>query len=365
MQKERIAWADILRFLGMTLIYWGHLGTGDAVTLYIFAHHVPLFFLISGFFAGLAPKEGGFFPFLWKKVRGIVFPYIIFTLLFYLLQLATGQLSLSRLPHALLVSAAGVRNQVPGPLWFLPCLFVICIAFELIKRLTALLFGGGKKGRAAAFVLAVLLYLIGILFLGHEPAQDPRWIWNVDSAFVYILYYALGAAFFPAIRDWKYQEKENREQILFSVCFFLSLVFAVFVLWKGTEVTATVRTALTEWGSFFGDAVFELYGLAFALILIFMEICFARFLALIPGIGRFLAFAGKDSLYLCGNEMIIKYFLGLLIPLMGLSTLMKNDLFLLLYSLVCIVICVFTLNLLERLLFGRLFGTGQIAFSKK
>ena len=70
-KKERIAWVDILRFLGMTLIYWGHLGTSGNVTLYIFAHHVPLFFFISGFFAGLLPAEGSFFQFLWNRAPSI------------------------------------------------------------------------------------------------------------------------------------------------------------------------------------------------------------------------------------------------------------------------------------------------------
>ena len=39
--------------------------------------------VISGFFATLLPKEGSFLRFLWKKVRGIIFPYIFFTILFY------------------------------------------------------------------------------------------------------------------------------------------------------------------------------------------------------------------------------------------------------------------------------------------
>lgn len=365
MKKERLAWADILRFLGMTLIYWGHLGPGDSVTLFIFAHHVPLFFFISGLFAGTAPSEGSFFRFLWKKIRSLVFPYLIFTILFYLLQLATGQISFSGLPAALLVSAKGIRNQVPGPLWFLTCLFVICILFELLKRILTAVFGDGMLRNILVFLLAAAIYLTGILFLGHEPAQDPRWIWNVDSAFIYIFYYALGALLFPAIRDWSFRKRKTGGRIFFFLCFFLSVLFAAFLLFRGVETTRLIREALTVSGLRFADALFELYGLLCALILIFMELCFASILALIPGIGRFLAFVGKDSLYLCGNEMIIKYFLGLLIPVLGLSALMRNDLFLLLYSLICMIVSVFTLDLLERLFFGRLFGTGQIEWKKQ
>lgn len=365
-EKERILWVDVLRFLGMTLIYWGHLAPGGNVTLYIFAHHVPLFFFISGFFAGLTPSEGSFFQFLWKKIRSVVLPYIIFTLLFYALSLASGQLRFSELPAALLVSAEGIRNRAPGPLWFLTCLFVIVIVFELIKRLLSAVFGNGRLSAALAVLLSAALYAVGICFLGHEPAQDPQWIWNVDSACVYILYYALGALFFPLIRDWSFRKAGGAGRFFVFFFFALSAAFGAFTLIRGQSFTAEVSALFDRMtsGAVSGAALFELYGLISALILIYFELCLARLLALIPGAGRFLAFVGKDSLFHCGNELIIKYFGGLAIASLGLESFLQNDLFLLLYSILCLIVLTFTLNLLERLLFGSLFGTGQLRFRK-
>lgn len=352
-EKKRIVWVDILRFLGMTLIYWGHLGTSGNVTLYIFAHHVPLFFFISGFFAGLSPSEGSFPAYLWKKVRSLVLPYLVFTLLFYALSLLTGQLLLSDLPKALLVSAAGVRNRVPGPLWFFPCLFLITILFELAKRVSALIFKDRKAAGVLPILFAALLYLCGILFLGHEPAQDPRWIWNADSAMVYLLYYALGALFFPKIREFRFSEKSEAKRVAFFLCFVASLAFALVTLLMGEGITGFVSEAVSA-------PLFEVYGLFSALILIFFELCLSRFLALIPGIRSFLAYIGKDSLYLCGNELIIKYFGSLAVSALGLQGLLASDLGLLLYSILCMIVLTFTLNLGERLLFGPLFGSGQL-----
>lgn len=363
---KRIAWVDILRFLGMSLIYWGHLGVSNNIVLYIFSHHVPLFFFISGFFATLLPKEGSFLSFLWKKVRGIIFPYIFFTLLFYVMQLITRQLSFSKLPSALLISAVGIRNKVPGPLWFFTCLFIVVIAFELIKRIVSVIFGSSKATKIISFILAAALFIVGICFLGHEPAQDPKWFWNVDSAFVYIFYYALGAFFFPVISKWRYRERKLFGKVFFFIFFILAFAFALFTCLKGADFTAQVEgffvTLFKEQVS--ADILFEVYALLSACIMIFFEICISRFLALIPAISRFLAYVGKDSLYHCGNELIVKFFGGLLISYLGLNAFMNNDWFLLLYSIICMTVLTFTLNLLERLCLGRLFGNGRISFHK-
>lgn len=358
---ERIKWVDILRFLGMSLIYWGHLGISGNTVLYVFAHHVPLFFFISGFFATLSPKEGSFLKFLWKKIRGIVFPYLIFTILFYILQLATGEMKPSDLPSALLVFVRGIRNEAAGPLWFFTCLFVVAVSFELIKRIIHAVLGSGKVSKTIVFLVAAAIYAAAICLLKHEPAQDPRWIWNVDSAMVYIFYYALGALLFPLIRNWKYRSRKAAGKILFFLFFFLSLAFAVFTLINGEAFTAQVADLFrTLTGSIKGQEIlFELYGLLSALILIFFELCIARMICLIPGIRSFLAYVGKDSLYHCGNELIIKYFGGLLISALGLGMLMKNDWMLLLYSILCLIVLTFTLNLIERLAFGHLFGQGK------
>ncbi len=361
--SKRIAWVDILRFLGMTLIYWGHMGPSDNVVLFIFAHHVPLFFFISGFFAGNR-NESSFFAFLWKKIRQIVLPYLVFTILYYALQLANGSLSVSALPAALLASAKGVRNEAPGPLWFFTCLFIVCVAYEVIRRFSNLLLKQDKAGKALSMGICVALYLIGILCLGHEPTQDPVWIWNVDSAFVYLLYFGLGALLFPLIRNWKFAKKKTAARAGFFVCFVLSVLFGLFMILSGARFTAGVSEALHSAlaSSVLSDALFEIYGLLCAVILIFMELSIARLISLIPGVGRFLAFVGKDSLYHCGNELLIKYFGGLLISAVGLQSIFLNDLGCLLYSMLCLIVLTFTLNLLERFLFGRLFRNGTLSF---
>ncbi len=345
----RIAWVDILRFIGMTLIYAGHIVQGDNTLAFIYAHHVPLFFFISGFFASTEPGEGTFGTFLIKKIRTVFLPYVVFTLLFYGFSLIVGELEFSELGQALIVSAAGIRNRVPGPLWFFTCLFVVSIVFEVIKRLLSLM-EDKKVGRALTLITPVLLFIAGVTLLPHEPTQTPMWIWNVDSAMVYILYYAVGAFAFPLIKRWKYSEQSTGAKVSLWICFATSLALAAYTLSGGSELINFVSMVLPA-------PVFEIYAFLYAMILIFMEVVIARLLALVPGVGTALAFAGKDSLYLCGNEMIVKYIMHALVVSIGLPALFGNDVLVFIYSIVCIFISVFTLNLIERLIFGRLFRT--------
>ena len=51
MKKERIAWVNVLKFLGIFAIYLGHYQqSAGNFYQYVFAYHVALFFFISGFF---------------------------------------------------------------------------------------------------------------------------------------------------------------------------------------------------------------------------------------------------------------------------------------------------------------------------
>lgn len=345
----RIAWVDILRFIGMTLIYAGHIVQGENTLVFIYAHHVPLFFFISGFFASAEPTDSSFGAFLIKKIRTVFLPYVIFTFIFYGFSLIVGELEFSELGRALIVSAAGIRNRVPGPLWFFTCLFVVSIAFEVIKRLLNLM-ENKRVGRALTLVTPVLFFIAGITLLPHEPTQTPMWIWNVDSAMVYILYYAIGAFAFPLIKGWKYSGQSTGAKGSLWICFATSLALAVYTLSGGAELINFLGMVLPA-------PVFEIYAFVYAMILIFMEVMIARILALVPGVGTALAFAGKDSLYLCGNEMIIKYIMHALVSSIGLTALLGNDVLVFIYSIVCIFISVFSLNLIERLIFGRLFRT--------
>lgn len=47
--KNRINWVDIIKFFGIFTIYLGHFGEVAGLGYgFVYSHHVPLFFLVSG-----------------------------------------------------------------------------------------------------------------------------------------------------------------------------------------------------------------------------------------------------------------------------------------------------------------------------
>ena len=341
--KQRIVWADILKWAGMLLIYLGHLPVSDNTYLFIFAQHVPLFFFAAGFFASMEPKAGSFWTFLWKKVRSLVIPYFLFSLLTILYLCIVGMRAWFAVPKMLLDMVLGIRNQTPAiQLWFLPCLFVISVFFEIAKRII--------RSRIFLAVIIVALYVVGTFFLGHQPTNDPSWAWNVDSAMVYLLFYFLGALLFPFFNEWKYKKQKGKVKGLWWVLFLLSLAYEELLLFKSVAVAAFLEESL-------GVIGFRIVNLFSTFVLLFFFVCLSRLLANVPGVSKFLAHIGKDSLYLNGNEMIFKNLFSLLFGALGLKQIIyQSDAIMALYCFLLMILLTFTINLLERLLFGRLFG---------
>lgn len=71
--KERKEFIDVARGIGMICIVLGHLGQTD-INRIVFTFHVPLFFLITGYFID---RETTVFRFILKRIRTLILPYII------------------------------------------------------------------------------------------------------------------------------------------------------------------------------------------------------------------------------------------------------------------------------------------------
>lgn len=71
--KKRIHYLDIAKGISMIAIIAGHMGNG-AINQFVFTFHVPIFFLISGYFMNAAEDDGAFIK---KKARQLLLPYAI------------------------------------------------------------------------------------------------------------------------------------------------------------------------------------------------------------------------------------------------------------------------------------------------
>lgn len=210
---------SFLSFFATVLVVIGHSDiTLDYKDLWlykwVYSFHMPLFFFISGFlFAYTNPesKIGGGFKistFLYKKVRRLLYPYILFNSVIFILKSLLVDDSVMQ--HPVVFSFGSYLDCMfmhpIGFLWFLPALFVIFIIFSIgIKFIY-------KKWYVPSLIIA--------LFVLNQTGMHINFF-QISSALNYAVYFGLGILYC--------QYKTNIDTILFKyrylffiICFYLS-----------------------------------------------------------------------------------------------------------------------------------------------
>ena len=77
MSTSRIKYFDLVRAFGIILMIMGHVGFGNEFDHWIHAFHMPIFFIISGYFYS-PEKSKNWLKNTQKKIKTIIVPYIIF-----------------------------------------------------------------------------------------------------------------------------------------------------------------------------------------------------------------------------------------------------------------------------------------------
>ena len=75
---------DVLKGIGIILVVIGHSCCPQLLNDFIFSFHMPLFFIASGYFFEMKNLENKK-DYLKRKIRGIYFPYLKWSVIFLLL----------------------------------------------------------------------------------------------------------------------------------------------------------------------------------------------------------------------------------------------------------------------------------------
>lgn len=187
-KPPRVAWVDYAKGVGITLVVVGHVirglvssslisetPTSRFVDAWIYAFHMPLFFLLSGLFANrqlaLTPAR-----YVLDKVSTIAYPYFIWSTIQTLLQLLLGGYT----NHSISIDEfADIIVRPVMQFWFLYALFIISLGYYALRRL-----GVGSMGTLALSI--AFYYTQGVLGLIDWP---PLHAARVNSP-----YYAIGSA---------------------------------------------------------------------------------------------------------------------------------------------------------------------------
>lgn len=331
--KNRISWIDTLKFLGIFSIYYGHfLDVGGRMHKFAFAYSVQLFFFASGFFA-LSHKDAPFMENLKKRIKTILLPYFIFSILTIIVIGIVNGISLDEVKMYMMQTLFGIRNKTPAPaLWFLPCFFLMSVLYDCLYKII--------KREWVLGIISVIFFILAATLI--HPVENPRWIFNLDSVLYYMIFYAAGSLTFPFLKkDWKDFSPRNRIIIdcimLLSVCISLLIYF---------QKILPIYQALL----FIPGFNWMYPSIAAFMIIIFM-IILAHLLQKID----FFQYIGKKTLYLCGNEYIIKLLFPFLAGLLGITIQITYPWHVLIYSIVLLFINSYIIVPIEEKLFDRLF----------
>lgn len=137
---KRVSWIDVCRGIGILLVLYGHLLSGDNHRYFIYSFHMPLFFFLSGLvFKPVSDKP--FWEVTKKYFKQLLLPYFIFALSTYLFAQITNP-GRDMSPTGILYQLYGILYGSGNMgmlgfnviLWFLPCLFITKITFALLTK---------------------------------------------------------------------------------------------------------------------------------------------------------------------------------------------------------------------------------------
>ncbi len=319
----RVEWIDIARALGIYEIYLGHFAT-DAGRAYefVFKYHVALFFFISGCM-DTYNEEVGLFEYLIKKIKTVLIPFYIFAATSVVFQAICYDTDLWGVIKYMLEVAKGcVRNSFfAGSLWFLSCLFIMEIAFRILKYL---------KYKPLILLICVGMYFIRPFF---SPSTYPSLYYNIDSLY-YIAFFALGYFLYPYMCVL-FEHKGKKGKMIYIVLMVFSFLYSTCLFFDIDLLEKLIPFLPPE---------HKIASLIKTLILIVFHCSLSRMLC---GM-RFLREIGRNSLFLCGNEWIVKNVVVILLELFGLTIRFANPVSVYLYVAILIGISIKVLIPIEK-----------------
>lgn len=228
--RQREPWADNAKFIGIALMVLGHNSLANqSLTDFIYSFHMPLFFMLSGYFA--STKDERFLPYLQKNVRSLLVPYLTFCIValpFFYYCLWNNRAiypCLNKLDFFLkpLLGIALVKttsfSYFIGPLWFFASLFIVKMMFYPLKK-----FLGKPIGIAVVILISISLH--GLM----QSIYSGIWPYRLNSSALLFPFYVLGYVmnrYTSIVEKMKHSSALSITAVvtsLFALTYFMSLL---------------------------------------------------------------------------------------------------------------------------------------------
>lgn len=325
-KKSRVKWIDIARIIALFAVYMTHTGAGAGFAYsFGFKFAVQTFFLISGCMA-FYDKESNYGKYVWKKFKGLMIPYFAFALLAIVLKVLMTNRGFDLVKESLVIVIKGcVRNEFySAPLWYFTCAFCMEIIFKIFSYI---------KVKYIPLCLSVVMWALAAFVLPNNPTKAPTLFYNLDSAMYFMIFYGIGYTFYPLLL--KVMSLENiRRKIIFAITGSISLGFSMLVFFEHDPFMLFMDTLYLS----------DFLTIIRSLIIIYSILVISRLLNEVNILNRL----GQETLYLCGNEMIIKTLLQSFLEVFGLGLIFVTPVSVYIFNICCFIVGYFIIIRFEK-----------------
>lgn len=206
--KARDNQIDVLKGIGMLCVIIGHLTTIGVLRNFIYTFHMPLFFMLSGYFY----KQQSFSKLFSKMGKSIIMPYSIFALFIALYKYSGGVEWIWAYLFAdgyKSTAYIGGSQLYIGAMWFLPALFWCRVVYNIM----------GKNSEKITYSLAILLSAVSYI-LGKYIINIPLGFLEGTQALVF---YAAG------ILWHKHKKALHLKALIILAIVWMSSIFVGFI----------------------------------------------------------------------------------------------------------------------------------------
>lgn len=323
MAKERIAWLDYAKGLGIILVIYGHAICPNAMNVWLCSFHMPLFFILSGFTFPSYNKYS-FKEFTVKKFKSVIIPYFVFAACLVLWKLVCVPIQggvITDVFKAAVGILIQVRTTAYGPgAWFLPALFLAEIIVYLIINVF-------KNKTVPLAISAAVLMSGGYLYCNFIDKKLP---WGLDAAVVASAFVILG--YLVKKHFW---EKLQTSKIFSWFGFVFLIINIPFAYLNYKILSRTIGMWSNAYGNILYFLVAALSGTAF-IIWLCMKIPF----------GKIISNIGKNSLIYYGIHIVFVQFFMMVIRKFASEQMLEQGIYQFIFGTVIVILTVIIVNFL-------------------
>lgn len=340
-RQTRIEWIDIAKGIGILCVLFGHFkvnessifGVNITIPYYlVYSFHMPLFFFLSGYC--FSKKTICFKEFFLKKCIGLMIPYISFSIFWIvsdsLFNVLANNISFEFFLDEFKTYFMQIRFHA---IWFLPCLFIMEIAFYWILRLA-------KGNNVLIFTIGIIITILGVLY---RKVININLFWNVDIVFTMILFFIIGYI----LKSINFIKSESKHKN--------SIAFCVFALLNVTVNTININI--------FKPHIIDVYGNQYCNYILFYISALLGIMAIVElsimleGKAKYINYLGRNTLVYFALHQIIYYAAQKIFEYLNLSSVLIWILYFVLMVLSLIILTLLN-EILLKTKFKILLGKG-------